>query len=197
MQELSLTVGKNLTELRKSKHLTQQELAERIGYSDKSLSKWELGKAIPSVDILKQLADFYGVSVDFLLEEGAADKKALTSKASKNDGNKIVITAMAACFVLFTAVAIFVNALFQNQADNSWIVFVWMVPATMLTCGLLSLRFWGRTLAFWILASIFVWSLLAALALTIQIFKNEGIWYIFMIAVPLQISIVLFAKIKK
>jgi len=197
MEELNAIVGENLTELRKSRHLTQQELAERIGYSDKSLSKWELGKAIPSVDVLKELADFYGVTVDALLTRGAAEKKALLAKTAKNDGNKIVITAMAACFVVFTAVAIFVNALFQNKTDNSWIIFVWMVPAAMLICGFLSFRFWGRTLVFWILSSVFVWSLLGSLALTIQMINGEQIWYIFMIAVPLQISIVLLAKIKK
>ena len=58
MDELATIVAENLTSLRKEKHLTQQELAEKIGYSDKLVSKWELGKAIPSVDKLMQLSTF-------------------------------------------------------------------------------------------------------------------------------------------
>ena len=43
--------------------LTQAELAEKINYSDKSISKWERGEGVPDIIILKQLADFYGITV--------------------------------------------------------------------------------------------------------------------------------------
>ena len=71
MEEKSLPqiVGKNLATLRKAKGLTQQQFAEQVHYSDKSVSKWELGYTIPSVDILMDIASFYGVTVDYLLHE--------------------------------------------------------------------------------------------------------------------------------
>ena len=64
MEEKSLPqiVGKNLATLRKAKGLTQQQFAEQVHYSDKSVSKWELGYTIPSVDILMDIASFYGVT---------------------------------------------------------------------------------------------------------------------------------------
>ena len=69
MSDLNIIIGKNLMALRKKKGLTQLQLAEQFNYSDKSISKWEKGEAMPAIDILKNLADFYGVTLDFLTEE--------------------------------------------------------------------------------------------------------------------------------
>ena len=59
MNTLEQIVANNLTELRKEKKWTQAELAEKINYSDKSVSKWELGEALPDLKVLKQMADLY------------------------------------------------------------------------------------------------------------------------------------------
>ena len=69
MDNLATIVGKNLANLRKTKGLTQSELASLIHYSDKSISKWELGYALPSVDILMDFCSFYGVTLDYLVSE--------------------------------------------------------------------------------------------------------------------------------
>ncbi|MEE3431444.1 MAG: helix-turn-helix transcriptional regulator, partial [Candidatus Enteromonas sp.] len=50
MENLSEITGKNLSTLRKARGMTQQQLADVLHYSDKSISKWELGYACPSVD---------------------------------------------------------------------------------------------------------------------------------------------------
>ena len=68
MEGYSKIVAKNIIALRKSRNLTQQDFAKVINYSDKTVSKWELGYAIPSVETLKQIADYFGVTVDFFLE---------------------------------------------------------------------------------------------------------------------------------
>ena len=49
MSEVKQIIGANLTELRKKKHLTQAELASKLNYSDKAISKWEHGDAVPSI----------------------------------------------------------------------------------------------------------------------------------------------------
>ena len=59
MNSLEQIVANNLTELRKEKKWTQAELAEKINYSDKSVSKWERGEALPDLKVLKQMADLY------------------------------------------------------------------------------------------------------------------------------------------
>ena len=57
-------VANNLILYRKERKLTQAELAEKLNYSDKSISKWERGDALPDLEIMKRLADIYGIKVD-------------------------------------------------------------------------------------------------------------------------------------
>ena len=66
-EELNQIIAENLAKYRKSANLTQLELAERLNYSDKSVSKWEQGNGMPDVFVLHKLAELYGVTVnDFL-----------------------------------------------------------------------------------------------------------------------------------
>ena len=81
--EINEVVAKNLIAYRKQKGLTQAELAEKISYSDKSISKWERGECLPDLAILKQLADFYGITVNDFLNETGDIKKTKQKRALK------------------------------------------------------------------------------------------------------------------
>ena len=59
--------GRFIGELRREKGLTQKDLAERIGVTDKAVSRWETGKGLPDTALLKPLADVLEVSVSELL----------------------------------------------------------------------------------------------------------------------------------
>ena len=61
MEEIKQSVAKNLTELRRASGMTQLELAERLNYSDKAVSKWERGDSLPDVAVLKQIAENAGL----------------------------------------------------------------------------------------------------------------------------------------
>ena len=65
--ELEKTVAANITELRKSRQLTQLELAEKLNYSDKTISKWERGDGLPDLKTICRMAEIFGVSVDYLI----------------------------------------------------------------------------------------------------------------------------------
>ena len=65
--ELKLISASNLINLRTAAGLTQAELGAMINYSDKNVSKWERGEAIPDAYVLTQLAEIFHVSVDYLL----------------------------------------------------------------------------------------------------------------------------------
>ena len=54
-------------DLRKSKELTQKELAQKIGYTNSTICDWEKGRSEPSIEALNNLADFFDVSVDYLM----------------------------------------------------------------------------------------------------------------------------------
>ena len=64
MNNLKEIIANNITNLRKEKKLTQLEFASELHYSDKTISKWERAESIPDVVVLKQVADFFGVTVD-------------------------------------------------------------------------------------------------------------------------------------
>lgn len=60
-------IGHFLAELRKSKHLTQQQLAEILGVTNKTISRWETGTYMPPVEMLVCLSDYFHVSINELL----------------------------------------------------------------------------------------------------------------------------------
>ena len=62
-------LGFKLSLLRKNKGLTQKELANKLYLSDKTISKWETGEVVPSLEMLITLTNFYKISLDELLNE--------------------------------------------------------------------------------------------------------------------------------
>lgn len=72
-------IGSFLKELRKEKHMTQEQLAEALGVSGRTVSRWETGRNLPDLDLLMLLADYHGVALRELLdgerEEDAMDRK--------------------------------------------------------------------------------------------------------------------------
>ena len=105
MEDLKDVIAKNLVELRTEAKLTQLQLAEMLNYSDKAVSKWERGEAIPDIRVLVKIAGIYGVTVDDIVREESIatpvqPKKHLTGKHA-------FITALSALLVWFIATGIF------------------------------------------------------------------------------------------
>ena len=84
MDDWKRTVAANLVSQRKAHQMTQAQLAEQLHYSDKAVSKWERGESMPDLAVMKQLADFYDMSIDdFLLSpEALAEKQAEREEAA-------------------------------------------------------------------------------------------------------------------
>ncbi|MFR5103617.1 MAG: helix-turn-helix domain-containing protein, partial [Christensenellaceae bacterium] len=80
---VKMIVAKNLIELRKRKNFTQGELAEMLNYSDKTISKWENGDSLPDISVLASLAEIYGITLDDLIHENAAEKVADKAEEKK------------------------------------------------------------------------------------------------------------------
>ena len=64
---MNLEIAGRLTQLRKAKELSQEELASRLGVSRQAVSKWERGESSPDLDNLMALAALYGCSLDQLV----------------------------------------------------------------------------------------------------------------------------------
>ena len=74
MKDIKEVFAENLLQLRKSAGFTQSDLAEKLNYSDKAVSKWERAEAVPDVSVLIAIAFLFGVSVDFLVKEHTAEE---------------------------------------------------------------------------------------------------------------------------
>lgn len=82
MNDLRTVVAKNLVECRKAAGFTQLQLAEKLNYSDKAVSKWERGESLPDIAVLCALAELYGVTLDYLVRDIRADRRSGAIKSA-------------------------------------------------------------------------------------------------------------------
>ena len=86
MNDIKDIIANNLIKLRKKHKLTQNELAEKLNYSDNAISRWERGEVTPSIETLDQIAKYFDVPLSSLIEDNALgvsekqDKKILRNK---------------------------------------------------------------------------------------------------------------------
>ena len=71
--------GRLISSLRKNLGLTQQDVAEKLGITDKTVSKWERGNGYPDITIIPELADLFHVTVDEILRGELASEEPLDS----------------------------------------------------------------------------------------------------------------------
>ena len=71
---MNTTLGKKIAELRKGKGMTQLDLAQRIGVTDKAVSKWERDLSYPDISSFPRLAEILGVSIDELMQSNVEKK---------------------------------------------------------------------------------------------------------------------------
>ena len=115
---VKMIVAKNLIELRKRKNFTQGELAEMLNYSDKTISKWENGDSLPDISVLASLAEIYGITLDDLIHENAAEKVADKAEEKKalERYNQWIILSLSVVVVFLIATLIFVEGEYRLLA---------------------------------------------------------------------------------
>lgn len=195
---IKLTVAHNLAALRKQAGLTQGELAEKFNYSDKSISKWEHGETMPDIEVLKDLCDFYGVTLDYLVTEDERARKKMV-KHRERIANKWVIAALSVMAVWLFAIFAFVLGQVvvgkETWDSKGWVCFLYAVPASSIVLLIFN-SIWGRSLWRAILVILLVWTLLAALYVSFGLFMEEGrgwgLWPIFLIGIPCTIATILW-----
>ena len=183
MKEIKDIVAQNLAELRIKFGYTQGELAEMVNYTDKSVSKWEHGEAMPPIDILKKLADIYNVTLDYLVTDTPSDDYDKTYNNKRNTPNKIIITLLAVSLVwIIATIMFFYGSIFAQK--NLWLSFVFAVPISTIVLLVFN-GIWGKRLFTFILISILTWTTLLSLYL---VFLQYNIWTLFIVGIPFQIA---------
>lgn len=113
-----ILIGKFIAEERKRKGYTQRELSEKIGISDKTVSKWERGNGFPEVSLLLPLCNELNITVNELLSGKRVSEEDYRKEAEENMVNlvkeaqenkkKFILSNMAAALVVLAAVPLFV-----------------------------------------------------------------------------------------
>lgn len=193
MENLNHIIANNLTELRKTAKLTQAEVGERLNYSDKAVSKWERGESMPDIHILKTLADMYGVSVDYLLEENHGEESIPEKARRVIRNNRIIITLLAVSLVWLVATVMYVIlGLAMGTLQKLWFAYVAAVPVSLVVLLVFNSIWFNRKFNFAIITGL-VWSVLL---FTFLLFEIERMWLIFLIGIPAQLIIVFWSRLK-
>jgi transcriptional regulator with XRE-family HTH domain len=203
-EEITTIVAENLTSLRKDRGLTQRDVAEKLSYSDKSVSKWERGELLPDLATLQELANFYGVTIDFLTHKPTPDNVGLYSKdTAKQDAiNRHIICSLIIVAIWTLAIVAYaaVRILHIDERWYPWMAFIWAIPATFAVLTYYGAKHNYPTLR---LASSIIcgWSMLIAAYLEIGFdFPDSKGWnlgFLFILGIPITIATVLYSRIKK
>lgn len=108
------TMGEMIAALRKEKGMTQQELADKMGVTDKAVSKWERNISCPDVAVLPRLAELFGITVDELMN--SEPKK---TEAPKEDVRAIIAMILKAMPVAMGVAVAVLSVINQIQIDSA------------------------------------------------------------------------------
>ena len=177
-------IASNIAYYRKEMNLTQSELAERIHYSDKSISKWERGDGLPDICVLVVLADLFGVTVNDLLASKHKRSKFALPKLKHS-----IITLMSVGLVwLLASVVFFVLKLFVPGLPKAWLAFIFALPVMFIVTLVLSSIWHPRVFQF-ISVSGLIWSIALALDLS---FSLDYMNLVYIIAAVMQALTILW-----
>lgn len=188
-EHLKNQIGANIAAARKSCGMTQAELAERIGYSDKAVSKWERSESIPDVLTLVEMAQVFGVTVDALVGE-----KEPVVQPGQPRRRRVKTGVLFLSSLLVWLVAMLADVVLSSIGiPHSWLAFLYAVPVNAIV--LLSLRSaFGRTNWNLILISVIMWGCLVSLYVSLLVFVGVNVWKLAFLGVIGQVAIMMWFR---
>ncbi|MBR7070951.1 MAG: helix-turn-helix transcriptional regulator [Clostridia bacterium] len=186
-EQLKTRFATNLICCRKKAGMTQLELAEKINYSDKSVSKWERGEGLPDLYVAVRIAELFGVTVDELLGE------ALPRRRLVRTHNRRLITLMAlglpwlVCTVFFFFFQVF------YPSFPAWTFFVDTIVVDAIVAIVFTKLWWRRIWVFFS-ASLLIWAVPTCVVVLVHF---PRIALIYAVAAVLQSLAVLWFLQKK
>ena len=193
IENLKKIIRNNLVRYRKEAGLTQAQLAQKLGYSDKTVSKWEREEGVPDIYILKEIADLYNITVnDLITETPLIDKIKMLPKISKR--NKLIITLLSAGLVWAIATTLYVVLdLAIPDIHHLKNIYIYAIPLSCIVLIVFN-SIWGRRYINALLISALIWTFTLSLYVSLSI---TNISELFIIPIPLQILTILWYLLDK
>ena len=196
MEDVKSIVAKNITELRLLNNMTQMELAEKLNYSDKTISKWERAESSPDISILVDIADIFGVSLDYLVRSENIEETVRENRKSEKTYNRKVITYMSETIPVAIALfAFIITSLVTKTATFQWLYFIYALPIVLII-KLVFNSIWFNPRHNYIIISALIWSILATIHITFLYF-HINVALIYLLGVVGQVVVILWSFIKK
>lgn len=196
MQEIKSIIAGNIQKLRLEKGMTQLELAEKLNYSDKTVSKWERGESLPDIVVLKKIADLFEVTLDYLVEEEHVGKPVTREQRDRNyRRNCYIVTGSSIFMVMLIATLVYaILAMIFPDKNYPWLCYAYAIPAALIV-WLVFNSIWFNPRKNFMIVSLLVWSLLLALYMTFSL-MGFGIWPILLMGILAQLIIWMWSKLK-
>ena len=195
MEDIKAIIAQNIIRLRKRANMTQAELADKLSYTDKAVSKWERGESIPDVIVLKQLADLFQVKLDDLVTEFDDTKIVKQPNTSFKIRNHGFITGMCILLVWLIATLLFIIFEATIHTPIQWLPFIYAMPVTM-AIWLIFNSIWFNRRRNFLIISLLMWSVLGALYVNLWM-AGFNVWLLFALGIPGQIIILMWSGIRK
>lgn len=190
LNELKLVTASNIIKLRTGHSMTQAELGAKLNYSDKTISKWERGEAIPDAFVLTQMAELFGVSVDFILSSHDKWEKPKENEVEEVRYSVEHIIAIAVIGTLTAFLIAFVTLWLMDIVE--WRLWLFAVSAAILVYMILICVF-KRTRHLQYVIALFVLSLFVIVYFHLP---TANPWQLFLILVPAEVIVFLACNIR-
>lgn len=196
MEDIKNNVAKKITELRTLNNMTQLELAEKLNYSDKTISKWERAESSPDIAVLVEIADLFGVTLDYLVRSKNVEEAVSEYKKKEVTFNRRAVSYIAEGGGWIVALfAFIITTLITNHMTFQWLYFVYALPVVLII-KLIFNSIWFNSRHNYLIISALLWAILATIHITFLYFKIN-VSLIYLLGVAGQFVIVLASRIKK
>ena len=198
MADLKSIIAKNIVVLRQGAKLTQSDLAEKLNYSDKAISKWERAESMPDITVLKAIADLFRVPLDYLVQENHEGTVPILPQAEPiihKRRNHIIITLLSVLIVWFLATVSFVTLDIASLAH--WARFLAFMYALPISCivWLVFNSIWFNARNNYLIISLMMWSAIGSIVLTLYACGVSS-WQILLLGIPGQAAVLLWSRLQ-
>ncbi len=197
MDDIKNIIAKNLSELRQANNMTQLELATKLNYSDKTISKWERGESSPDISVMVELAELFGVTLDYFVraEHGESDS-AQQPKPEISKYNRKAIAYVSESTVWIVAIfAFIITTLILRETTFQFLYFVYALPAMLIVMLVFNSVWFNKRHNYYII-SLLMWAILASVHITFLYFGVD-VALLYLLGVAGQLVIVLWSFISK
>lgn len=195
--ELKQNVARNITALRKKHNMTQADLAERLNYSDKSISKWERGDGLPDIFVLARIAELFEITLNDLVAPEQVETEQPLESADSTEAvypRRTLITALCVGLVWFIATLMFfLLNVFLPDAKGLWLSFIYALPVSSIILVVFT-HMWWKNVARCLSVSSLAWMLTLCVQLTATLISDNvrNMWLIYFAAAAFQVLVILW-----